>query len=327
MSKIITPGHPDFYINRNRYAESYSSAEVGVETFYVARRLRHGEVVQELPIKNLITDTGMNALGSGFGINYLQLGTGTTPPNFTDATLGSYGGVIFATGGASVSEIARTVSGSSPYYIQGGRRFTSAVGGATGNWTELGVSNQQLSGGLRSKALIVDNVGNPTVFTVQSDEQAQIDFFMRLYMPETDSPATVTIGGASYDTITRAIGVTQVAQYGGFAWWVDLSNATLAMGTNRSASMGYSGDIGAITATSLTGSLGGIPTATPATYVAGSHKCESSFSAGSGSNVGNIRTLHLSGYSTSFQVRLNPVLNKLTNWLFIHNQRISWTRR
>ena len=327
MSKIITPGHPDFYINRNRYAEGFSSVEVGVETFYVARRLRHGEVVQELPIKNLITDTGMNALGSGFGIDYLQLGTGTTPPNFTDASLGNYGGAIHS-GGGSVSTIAPVVSGSSPYYIQSGRRYTSAVGGATGNWTELGVSNQLASGGLRSKALIVDNVGNPTVFTVQSDEQAQIDFFMRLYMPETDSPATVTISGTSYDTITRAIGVTQAAQYGGVGWWVDLLNATLAMGSSRSSTMAYTGDLGAITATSLTGPLpNSIPAVTTASYTAGSHLSEASFALGSGKGVGNIRTLHLNGNSTSFQVRLNPVLNKLTNWLFIHNQRISWARR
>lgn len=316
---IITPGSPDFYINRKRYKESNSDVACGVEGLYVLRAIKPGRgVVRELLVPNLITNLGMNALGSSsFGIDYMQLGTGTGAPAFADTALGAFG-VGLGNGYAQADSIAS----SSPYYVQRQRTWTSTVGGATGNWTEIGVSNQNTNGGIRTRALIVDGGGDPTTFTVRADEQFQGSYIFRIYAPLSDAAASITLSGTSYSTITRTARATTLNSANG--WFPSLAKP---FGASLDGNTGNTGAIVSDITSAPTGAVGGSFSRTDAAYTNDSFYQESAFRWGSASAVGTLASLTLHLNACCFQIGYSPSIVKLTTQELIHNQRTSWARR
>lgn len=325
MSKIITPGCPDFYINRRRYVEVESFARVGVEGLFEGRALKRGRVMRSFgairPVPNLITNLGLNGLGANTTqFNYMHLGTGTTTPTFADTALGTFG-VSIGTG-APTSQTASNQA-TSPYYVQMSMRWLSAVGGATGNWTEIGVSSQATTGGLRSHALILDGGGSPTTFTVLADEQFEGTYIFRFYVPLADAPATITLSGVSHDTVTRASQANLLSAVN--AWYPTFSRP---FGGGTNGNNGYTGGLAAITSVP-TGPVGGTneATITNATYSTDSFYQDVAFRWGSGNAVGTLGALRLHLNACSFQIGYTPSIVKLTTQELIHNQRTSWARR
>ena len=326
--KIITPGSPYFYIPKRNYVESFADQKVGVEGLYICRAIKPGiGVVRELCFPNLITDTGLDNLSwnatSTIGSSSwsrMHLGTGTTTPAFSDSALATFGKNVISNNGSDV----RSNSGSSPYYGQLARTWTSSVGGATGNWTEIGISNQNTNGNLRSRALILDGGGSPTVFPVQADEQFQGTYILRFYVPLTDAPATITMSGTPYDTVCRALNATLSS--GSPNTWSPLVG--LISSNSQGGSIWRTGALAAITAASPAGSTinAGTMSVAASAYGAGNHYRDSSFRWGSGGS-GALRTLMAPMDGASFQIEYDPVINKLTTEEVIHNQRISWARR
>ena len=158
-------------------------------------------------MQNIITNLGLDAVGAtGTAADWsrMLLGTGTATPAVTDTALQVFGVNVVASAGTS----SYGNSGVSPYYGWHRKVWTSAVGGATGNWTEIGISNQNTNGNLRSRALILDNMGNPTTFPVLADEQFQGTYELRQYVPLADNPASITLSGTPYATVTRALNAT-----------------------------------------------------------------------------------------------------------------------
>lgn len=325
MSKIIKPGDRAFYINRNRYVESESSLSVGVEGFYIGKAIKPGfgvvrEFGQRVPSPNLITNLGLDALGEDASFIRMHLGTGTAPPQDTDTGLDNFG--VNVQGSNPVQSFHS--SGESPWFCETRLTWTSAVGGATGTWTEIGVSNQNTNGNLRSRALILDQGGQPTSFPVLADEQFQGTYIFREYVPESDSPATITLGSNSYNTITRPISVATVNANPG-QWGCNLDGTSQFI--SHTGSQWYTGGLVAITAGAPTGPVSGAVTASASAYGAGNYYRDSSLRWGSGSAVGSLRTLVFAFRSGRLQVEYDPVVNKLTTEEVIHNQRISWARR
>lgn len=324
MKKIITPGHPDFHINRKRYVEIEPAPRLfRVEGFYHGCAIKPGfGVVREfeIPVPNIITNTGLNAMASGFNGRHMHLGTGTTTPSATDTALATFG-----VGISSFTEQSG-VSGSSPYYGWSRLTWTSTVGGATGNWTEIGVSNQATTGNLRSRALILDGGGSPTTFTVQSDEQFRGSYELRLYAPESDDTRSVNLSGTPYDVTTRAIRVTQGVWH---PYVYDESPFfVLSSGTNDVAM--YSGGLAAVTASNPSGSQPTSPNASSvsaATYTSDNYYRDLSARWGSGAAVGTCQTALMALRAGALQVRYDPSLTKLTTEEVIFNQRVVWARR
>lgn len=327
MSRIIKPGVPGFYINRRRYHEIESRAQVGVCGYYMGKAIKPGiGVVREfgtsVPVPNLITDIGMDALGSGGSFLRMHLGTGTTPPQFTDTQLQNFGVNVLATNGSATF----SSSGSSPWYGQIAITWTSAVGGATGTWYEIGVSNQNTNGNLRSRALILDNDLNPTGFTVQADEQFQGTYIFRIYAPSSDYPETVALSGTNYDTITRAIAVN-VANNNSPGNWAPKIQASAPFNAATNECRPYTGGLVSETSSAPTGVINNAPSVSTATYGAGNHYVDGSFRWGSGLAVGTLRTFVLSFQSARFQVEYDPTITKLTSEEIIINQRLGWARK
>ncbi len=327
MSRIIKPGDRAFYINRKRYVETEGRAKVGVEGRYTIRAIKPGiGVVRELAFPNLLTDLGLDAIGSDPSFNQMHLGTGTASPNITDTALANFGVNVQTSSPNFVSG----VSGGVPYYGWATATWTSNVGGAAGSWTEIGVSSQNTNGNLRSRALILDGGGNPTSFPVLADEQFQGSYELRVYPPTSDAPASVNLSGTPYGTITRALMVTTSHTKGGW----DPSNLIdttflFAVVNTLGFNLAYTGGLSAITSSTPAGSelTGNSPTVGVGSYGSGNHYRDVFVKHGTGASVGLIRTQRLNTNGGSFQIEYDPVITKLSNEEFIHNQRISWARR
>lgn len=324
--KIITPGDPGFYINRRRWHERESHMAVGVEGIYTLRAIKPGVgVVRETSFHNLITNLGMDAIGNGGLWSSMHLGTGTTPPAVTDTGLANFG--------VAITNTPTSDSGASPtppYYGYRRMTWTSSVGGATGVWTEIGISSGSANGNLRSRELIRDNLGNPTSFPVQSDEQFEGTYELRMYVPESDVVADISLSGVTYTTTTRPLRAT------GGIWAPNLTFVpgsghfgfvTGPMQTNTCAAM--NGDLAAVTDTTPSGTVvgGGNTTGITSAYVPGSYQRDYGIRFGAGVAVGSINVLRLICTTTAWQVKYHTPVNKLTTEEFIHNQRFSWVRR
>jgi hypothetical protein len=107
---------------------------------------------------NLILDQGLNQLG-GIGatsqtLQAAQVGTGTTDPAESQTALASY-----LVGTSTATSTTSGTSGSPYYYTFIRRTYRFSQGAAAGNLTEVGVGTQAATGGLFSRALILDGSG------------------------------------------------------------------------------------------------------------------------------------------------------------------------
>lgn len=309
------------YILRKNYIETFGQAKMLCEGEYILRAIKPGVgVVREARFKNLLTDLGLDSLGTAPNFIRMQLGTGTTPPAFTDTVLDVYGVTVSA-----VSPSFSYSSGGSPdYAAQVAFTWTSSVGGATGNWTEIGISNQNASGNLRSRALILDSMGAPTTFPVLSDEQFQGTYIFRTYPPLVDNPASITLSGVSYDTVTRSLGVTTVNDNPG--QWGPMLGASPEFSVSASPVL-YTGGLVSITTGSPTGSTLPSTSISTAAYTSLNYYIDVSARWGSGGSLTGAQTVLLTLRGARFQISYSPTFNKLTTQEFIHNQRTSWARR
>lgn len=319
MSSIITPGHPHFHIHKRNYIEVEQPAMTSkVSGHFTLERIKPGVgVIQSVSFPNVITDIGMNALGEYYHPQYIHVGTSTATPSTSDAALGAFG-VSFS--GPAAGDGAYANSGAPYYYASKRMVVRSAIGGATGNWTEIGVSPQAASGNLYSRALILDGGGSPTTFTVLSDEQMQASYELRHYPVFTDDNRTVTISGVSKDTITR------VCNASNWQW--------LSWGTDRMFHFyhctPYTGDInasavsGAPAGSALTGQQ-----VVKAAYGSGTFYREASATWPAGSATGTHRSyVWRNDWSGPlYQVQYDTAIVKGATQQLVMNQRYSWARR
>lgn len=320
MNRIITPGHPHFHIHKRNYIELEAPAfRVGVEGRYVLERIKPGHgVIQELSFPNLVTDFGMNALGSGeYNPMYIHVGTSTTPPANSNTSLGTFG-TSFSLPGTGDDAYAN--SGAPDYYAQKFIVKKSEIGAATGNWTEIAVSNQAETGNIYSRALILDSGGNPTTFTVLADEQMQASYELRHYPIFTDDVRNVTISGVTKSTITRVCNASN--------WrWYSLSELYSFHLINCNP---YTGDLNesAVSGLPAGDALGQVDTLRAA-YGSNNFYRDASAIWAADYATGTHRT-YVWGNSWSgplFQVQYNTPIVKGSTQQLVMNQRYAWARR
>lgn len=313
-------------INLNRTIEAESHVQFGVEGIFTCRAIKNGKIVRERTFRNLITNTGMDALQLDPSFLRMHLGTGTTAPAFTDTALASFGLSVVNSDPADT----RGVSGTIPYYGWNKLVWLSAVGGATGTWTEIGISKTNATGNLRSRALILDSGGVPVSFPVLADEQFEGTYEFRVYVPLTDDVASITLSGVPYNATTRALQATTAGgtAQGGWAPTLTQTAPLFSAGTDSggSSAMVYSGALQAITAVSLIGFIGSTIDRSTAAYVSGNHYVDSYNRFGGGALLSNIRTIKYVLNTGTFQIEYSPIFSKTATQQFVHNQRVSWAR-
>jgi hypothetical protein len=158
---------------------------------------------------NLITNNGLDypvlgptqAFGARFMFPQCFVGTGSATPSFTDTSLQAYLASSNAAGPAVPA--AAFVAGPPPYWQQfSSYRFST--GTAAGNISEIAIGASPTN--IFNRALILDNLGNPTTITVLADELLDVTYEFRVYPPTTDEVATFAINGVSQSITTRSFG-------------------------------------------------------------------------------------------------------------------------
>ena len=261
---------------------------------------------------NLITTAGLNGLATTTNqFVYCQVGSGSGTPTDSDVVLGaqvaSSNTSTLVTEGATASE---------PYYSYFQRKWTFAVGVATGNLTEVGVG-PQVSGSLFSRSLITFG-GRSTTVTVLPDESLEVTYELRVYAPTTDTTGTFMIGPDSYNYALRAARVTSWA-----------SAADTELGKAIQGPTEYPGGLGAVT---------GEPTGTPSIssafitfpgYTYGTLYQDSTFfwTYEQGNVGGGIAALMFTteGLGT-YQIAFSPALPKNDTRSLSLTVRVSWAR-
>jgi hypothetical protein len=193
---VLLPFAP--HILKRQYAELNGSSRMGMKGLYRMQvRRADGSLKTDTGwFDNLITDGGLNRLGTGAAGSTCVIGTGTATPAFTDSALQA-----LAASTTSIPSTQAANSGAPDFYISHTRTFRFDLGALNGNYSEVGVG--WANNALFSRALIVDGGGAPLPITVLSDEQLDVIYQLRTYMPLTDWGGTFTIGGVSTTVVGR----------------------------------------------------------------------------------------------------------------------------
>lgn len=293
----------------------------GMEGEYHLRAISEttGEVREFGPFKNIITNIGLNRLGTDSAGIYFYVGTGSGTPAATDTSMFTF----LAQTSTLQAQSSGTPAGSPDYWSVCSTTKRFAAGVAAGNLTEVGVGwNTSPVNAIFSHALIVDGSGNPTTITILSDEVLDVTYTFRLYPPLTDVTGSITISGTSYAYTLRSAGLPQA----GGALALFNSGFTSAAGM-----LVYTGTIGAITSTP-SGTNVNIGNGVMSAYSNNSLERAATWTAGlaQGNVAGGIKSIS-SFWSTSqiagFQCEFTPVIPKDNTKVLTLAFKVAWARR
>lgn len=294
-----------------------------------------GEIIQTVgPFDNLITNSGLDAIGQGGGrySQYAMVGTGTVTPAVTDTELSAFKAATQLTQDTSSSN-----SGAPDYIGQYSRTFRFTPGQATGNLTEVGVGYlESVPPDMYyyrtcSRALITDSSGNPVTITVLSDEYLDVTYTLYLYPPKTDYLSSVDISGVTYNYTVRCSQIQNTSVY------TLASDGQHILGIAGYTTAGTPLTLGALTANAPEGYTGYMPMSsqinTPVAYILGSYKAVTNSVIGLNENPAaghTIRglTFNVTGIlSVRYQMILNPGIPKTATKKLTLNMSHTWARR
>ena len=159
---------------------------------------KSGEIKQHLEFPNLITDAGLDLIGTGVKLNVvyneLAVGTGTSTPAVTDTALDAQ--VDSTTSDNGIADADGTVSTPREYAF---RRRTRVFleGEANADLTELG---WKVGSTLANRALFKDLAGNSTTVFKTDNDLLQISYEYRIFAPTVDLSGSFDLGIGSGST-------------------------------------------------------------------------------------------------------------------------------
>ena len=174
---------------------------------------KSGLIKRHLEFENLITDAGLNALGTGTSIGtlingFMGCGTNATAPAVSDTTLGAEIAPTATHRSNSVGGIGDVVA-SGPAFAYWSRKITRLFveAQANGNLTELGMFQTSGASTMWCRQLFKDGAGVPTVIVKTVADQLRVTYEVRVYIPADATISPLVISGANYDVTTRAIDI------------------------------------------------------------------------------------------------------------------------
>lgn len=157
---------------------------------------RHGELIHDTGwFDNLITDTGLNALGQSVNISaYAMVGTSNTVPAVTDTVLGGQiASKDTSTAPGRTTSQGVEVSGARYGWMRVSCPF--AQGAVVGNIAEVGI-------GWTSTQVFSRSLVTPAISIIAID-QLTVVYELRMYLPTTNVTGSVVIGGVTYNYTVR----------------------------------------------------------------------------------------------------------------------------
>jgi hypothetical protein len=226
MGRIILPQRKSL-----RIPENTLHMHAGAAGYYRAkvRKAETMEVTKDTGwFKNIITDRGLVEWYSlphagsfddtGDIASNCCVGTGNTTPLTTDVQLAAFrAAVSSSTGGGTGGYPGKSsagyvaAAGGDPAYWYARYNYQFGTGAAAGNLTEVGTypGGASASSDLFSRALILDDAGNPTAITVLSDEILTVTWELRWYLDVTDHAFSFNLNGSPITGTYRLWQATQ----------------------------------------------------------------------------------------------------------------------
>lgn len=297
----------------------------GVAGFYqIFIKDKNGVTHKKAEGKNLILNQGLNrwfSAPTSTIMNRCRVGTGTSTPVVTQTQLDN---VIATTSSRTINSGS---SGGIPdwyYFYQ--CTYTFPLGGVVGNISELGLDDNT---NLMTRALIKDELGNPTTITVTAEEQLIVIYELRKYSPTGDSNLTLTLNfngtPTDFDSVIRAANVSNIT----FSPWDPNEPLSAATGTNFVTAF-ETQTLGATTSTPAGSGLSGTLNAAGA-YVNETFYRDytADFSLTQGNFTNGIGSIALFGSAIArhiFQLNFTPRILKNADRLLSIPVRLSWAR-
>ena len=307
--------------------------------YKIQLRNTSGDVTQELDwFDNLVTNQGLDYIGTGgndyfmgftqnFYVTRCAVGTGSTPPAFTDTTLTSqlYCYPTNGTNGAGTFSTPSYVAGP-PAYFTSTTTFTFPLGAVVGNIAEIGVgflpvgSTGSTPLALFSHALIMSG-GSPTTISVTSADQLVVTYEERWYINTTSSPYSVVISGTTYSGTMLSLNQSLSGAFG-------LNGAITANASgNITRCYGYNGTIGTVT-TRPSGTSTDLGAGTIPAYTTGTYTTSMTFNCttAQGNLSGGISVAAIQTSFQCWQFSLSPAIPKDNTKTMSLTFSISWAR-
>lgn len=292
---------------------------------------KSGVIKQHLEFRNLITDVGLNALGSNTAslnssLTYLAVGTGNSTPDVTQTALDSEVGRTNNAGSFSDT----FTSGPSFEYWEGARvrLFTEAQ--ANGVLAELGFFNLAAAGIMFNRQLFRDGSGVPITIPKTSSDQLRVTYKWRIYSNQIPVVQSINISGVTTDVTNRAYRVDVNSGWGG-ALTPGASGLVLQLGLwNTNALAGDSNVMPTVTnnianTTSANRSSGTLQSYVNDTFY---KDIEYVWEPGVGNFTGGIGNIAVSLTSSPTALTtFSPKVNKDNTKRFVIMNRYSWARR
>lgn len=136
-------------------------------------------------VDNIVTDWGLNQLGSSTGNQFLYLlvGSSSVTPDASQTTLQNKIAGSSTNSPTTPSNVIQTTT--APFYVAVKKSYRFNAGVATGTIAEVGLSPNNVN--VFNRALVKDSNGNPTTITVLADEILDVLCEVRIYLPQTIS--------------------------------------------------------------------------------------------------------------------------------------------
>lgn len=175
-----------------------------------------GKLTKRRSFPNLITNQGLIGMCSTQGADakwiYCRVcvGNGTAVPNVDDTTLSNYlaaSSTQFDYWGAGYTAPVAPDWVSS---VSATARFNAGMFDGT-TITEIGITNGESSHPVFSRALILDDYGNPTSLTILSNEYFDVTYTLKYHPKLTDTEFQFSMNGVTYDCVARAAHVNNMA--------------------------------------------------------------------------------------------------------------------
>ena len=280
---------------------------------------------------NLILNSGLDTMAAidpnGYNANLVSrccVGTGTSTPTVTQTGLDAQ--IAQVDGGQNFAAYQVLNAGAPTYTTTLYYGWGFGQGTVIGNIAEIGVGRP--SGSLFSRALILDNSGNPTTITVTAIDQLTIYYRLNMSPPLADGTGTFTIGSTTYNFTTRVWNATQV-----YASTYFLANSNSFAAPAFTAVMGAPSTLVAIDSNQYpTGSyLSPLPPwqdQVRVTYIPGTYyqDWQLNISAGYSNSANGIGAMVIGASNHTTQILFNPPIPKTNTSSFSLTTRFSWNR-
>jgi hypothetical protein len=189
---ILLRKHPEIEVEHSK---------LKIQGFLKARITKvNGDVFESDWFPNIITDSGLNLIGSMGGFNpqdyiiySIKIGTGNSAPTTGDTVLQT---LVAATSTNSPLTYPSATPPAAPYYAREaifGKRFAQGI---VGNIAEIGCFNY--SDQMFCRALIRDAGGSPTTLTLVATDILDVFYKIKVYPQVAEEAFSAVYGGVTH---------------------------------------------------------------------------------------------------------------------------------